>query len=53
MRDVQFQYLYLDCKQHHSTDAHPAVEGVQVRRLDASVEVEHGTQAQDGQHQSQ
>lgn len=54
MGDVQqSQYLYLDCKQHHSRDAHPAVDGVQVRHVDESVEVEHGTQAQDGEHQSQ
>lgn len=44
--------LYLKCKHHYSADAHPAVQRVQIRDVEASVEVKHSTQAQDGQKQS-
>lgn len=50
---VNICYPYLECKHYHSADAHPAVQRVQVREVEASVEVKHSTQAQDGQKQSQ
>ena len=48
-----FTVTDLHGEQCHSADAHPAVDGVEGGDLFGTVDLKHGTQADDGQEQSQ
>ena len=48
-----FTRSYLRGEQSHGTDAHPAVDGVEGGDVFGAVDLKHGTQAHDGQEQSQ